>query len=336
MKSSMTHEIIHGWDTAALSSKMEVLGSGRILDANIKVTVDGEDEAGKVMGNPFLVWSPVSLISDNLKEVVPGDDLRLWQAANHYGADHMKSLSVFARAESATTGGKKRLEYAFILSALRMMWAYRSDIASRTEDSYTDFVRLAGLGGDDLIWGARMWKTLPLNPDRSIQSLSCDGVEIGAWLRKWHDNIFSHLRVVEAWPVQAPSDVAAPYQSSVDNGAELRPYFSDTPKAVRRGPDAWRNLTRDDLEKLVWMHPRKQLADMLGVSDMAIHKKCRRELLSQPPRGFWQKIKKARQMDVYLFLLSNGVIPPDWWTLDVSLGNTNPMESAEGVGTIVA
>lgn len=47
--------------------------------------------------------------------------------------------------------------------------------------------------------------------------------------------------------------------------------------------------TNEELQVLVWNTPRSTLAKQLGVSDIAIGKRCRKRGLSQPPRGYWQK-----------------------------------------------
>ena len=45
----------------------------------------------------------------------------------------------------------------------------------------------------------------------------------------------------------------------------------------------------ETLKALVWEKPRILLAKELGVSDVAISKKCKKENIKQPPRGYWTK-----------------------------------------------
>lgn len=47
----------------------------------------------------------------------------------------------------------------------------------------------------------------------------------------------------------------------------------------------------DELQKLVFEHPTYKLALMLGVSDKAIEKRCKKLGLTKPPRGYWNKLK---------------------------------------------
>lgn len=47
---------------------------------------------------------------------------------------------------------------------------------------------------------------------------------------------------------------------------------------------------REVLEKEVWAEPIRQLAKRYGVSDVAIHKHCKKMGIKLPGRGYWQKI----------------------------------------------
>ena len=49
------------------------------------------------------------------------------------------------------------------------------------------------------------------------------------------------------------------------------------------------SIARAELHTLVWTEPRSKLADILGISDVAIGKLCVRENIPAPPRGYWTK-----------------------------------------------
>lgn len=49
------------------------------------------------------------------------------------------------------------------------------------------------------------------------------------------------------------------------------------------------NITKDELERLVWEMPCTQIAKLYGVSDKAIEKRCKLLDVEKPPRGYWQK-----------------------------------------------
>jgi predicted transcriptional regulator of viral defense system len=54
-------------------------------------------------------------------------------------------------------------------------------------------------------------------------------------------------------------------------------------------PKPERIWDRDLLEKQVWSEPIRQLAKKYGVSDVAIHKHCKKMGIALPGRGYWAK-----------------------------------------------
>jgi hypothetical protein len=55
-------------------------------------------------------------------------------------------------------------------------------------------------------------------------------------------------------------------------------------------------VSREELEKLVWEMPTTQVAALFGVSDKAVEKRCKRLGVAKPPRGYWAKLA-AGQID---------------------------------------
>jgi hypothetical protein len=51
--------------------------------------------------------------------------------------------------------------------------------------------------------------------------------------------------------------------------------------------------SKEELEILVWEKPRLLLSKELGVSDVAIAKRCRKLNINQPPRGYWAKLQAS-------------------------------------------
>lgn len=51
------------------------------------------------------------------------------------------------------------------------------------------------------------------------------------------------------------------------------------------------NISKEELEKLLWEIPTTKIAQIYGVSDKAIDKRSKIFGLSKPPRGYWAKIK---------------------------------------------
>lgn len=57
----------------------------------------------------------------------------------------------------------------------------------------------------------------------------------------------------------------------------------------RKLPD----ISKEELEKLVWETPTSKLAERFNVSDKAVEKLCLKLNVSKPPRGYWAKTKST-------------------------------------------
>lgn len=49
-------------------------------------------------------------------------------------------------------------------------------------------------------------------------------------------------------------------------------------------------ISKEDLEVLVWSFPTTKVAKILGVSDVTVGKRCKSLGITKPPRGFWKKV----------------------------------------------
>lgn len=49
------------------------------------------------------------------------------------------------------------------------------------------------------------------------------------------------------------------------------------------------SITKEELQELVWKMPTSKLSEQLGVSDVAIAKRCKKLGIAKPPRGYWMK-----------------------------------------------
>ena len=48
-------------------------------------------------------------------------------------------------------------------------------------------------------------------------------------------------------------------------------------------------IGKEELEQLIWMKPTTEIARELGVSDVAIAKRCKKFGIIKPGRGYWVK-----------------------------------------------
>jgi len=58
----------------------------------------------------------------------------------------------------------------------------------------------------------------------------------------------------------------------------------------------WTNLKNDELRTLVWSKSTVAIANEFGISDVAIAKRCKKNGIVKPPRGFWAKVESGKVM----------------------------------------
>lgn len=55
---------------------------------------------------------------------------------------------------------------------------------------------------------------------------------------------------------------------------------------------------KEALQKLVWSMPTIKVAEIFNVTDKAIDKRCKLFGIEKPPRGYWQKIKARKILEI--------------------------------------
>lgn len=55
-----------------------------------------------------------------------------------------------------------------------------------------------------------------------------------------------------------------------------------------------RQLSRQELYELVWARPVTQIAEEFGLSDVALHKICKKHRVPVPARGYWAKFAAGK------------------------------------------
>lgn len=56
-------------------------------------------------------------------------------------------------------------------------------------------------------------------------------------------------------------------------------------------------IDRDILLDLVWTYPTSKVAKILGVSDVAVGKRCKKLGVPKPPRGYWRKVETGKPVE---------------------------------------
>jgi hypothetical protein len=62
---------------------------------------------------------------------------------------------------------------------------------------------------------------------------------------------------------------------------------------ARRRDPRWADLTRAELETLIWQKPQRELAREFRVSEATVAKRCKLLEIAKPERGFWRKGRAA-------------------------------------------
>jgi hypothetical protein len=57
-------------------------------------------------------------------------------------------------------------------------------------------------------------------------------------------------------------------------------------------------VTREELHALVWSEPLRNVARSMGISDVALAKRCRKEQVPVPPRGWWARKQAGKRAEV--------------------------------------
>lgn len=57
---------------------------------------------------------------------------------------------------------------------------------------------------------------------------------------------------------------------------------------------AKRDMSREELFGLVWERPTSEIANELGISDVAVGKLCEKLQVPKPPRGYWARVEAGQ------------------------------------------
>lgn len=55
-------------------------------------------------------------------------------------------------------------------------------------------------------------------------------------------------------------------------------------------------ISKEELQELVWKMPTVKIAEIYGVSDTAVAKRCKLYGITKPSRGYWAKLKSNKSM----------------------------------------
>lgn len=296
-------DVIKGWrDVAAQGS----LCGGRPVEELDVLVDDGVSHDGTlariVLDEGCLAWIPRDCLKTDPESgrQVAAIDKRNFERVNHHRAGVMTTLKLF----HACKDDMCKLEAAAILAAVVGVRNRVGRMRPLVETLELDFCETLGVGSPQEIWQRSNAAPMPGAPPLNCSDAYClpEAGVFGRALRLWHKCMFEENLAVFAVPVRAGGG-----HLSIENFRSVKTRLGRG-KGMLRGNADWRGLTKDALAGMVWTRPRSDLAVDLGVSDMAIRKRCIALGITQPPRGYWQRYRKGNDPRELLF--ERGIHPP--------------------------
>ena len=86
-------------------------------------------------------------------------------------------------------------------------------------------------------------------------------------------------------------EIISPYINCPDCGVQISRYSTKCRSCVKKGNFKIEWPSDEELKRLLWTIPTSKLAKVLGVSDVAITKRCKNNNIEKPPVGYWAKNK---------------------------------------------
>jgi hypothetical protein len=305
--------LISGWRAMEASGTVAALmGGNTVPDVDIMVD-DGSclvaPSSRDPIGESRMAWVPVEALrtGPNGRLIVATSRTR-FSGANRHRQGTIRTINLL----HSFRNDPEKLESAAILSALVAVRSARAELTVQTMPLVKEL--LGNLNFDCIqdIWARSNSAPMPTSlPDvlRVFDARNGTEEDLGGLLRLWHDISFRRIAAVAATPIRCGlgaltladfEDVTGRYSIGLNEA---------------HGEQTWKTLTRDALEKMVWKEPRSQLALRLNVSDVAISKRCRRENIALPPRGYWQRLEV--EIDPRPLLDTCNVTAPDFVLTDL-------------------
>ena len=226
-------------------------------------------------------WTPARLLQTWIEDVSalgvkPASLLQTLDTQAFAGCSGQRRTLTYLRE----TAGDAASTAAVLLSASLFMRVERAR-ARYPRDHWPPFAVAQGLLGfarerGDYRWEPECESTLPAHDSEA-------GLVIGSTQQLVRFLAVEHARVLHRFAaVQLVFSLPAPTHS-----------LSAPRDPARRRDPRWAELTREELEALIWQKPQRELARELGVSESTLAKRCKLLSITKPARGFWRKTRPA-------------------------------------------
>lgn len=304
MKIMMLEDLLCGWREEVAPET--ICGGVPVDDVDILVD-DGQSAtlpAQRVaLGEPCMVWVPSrDLRKGSYDHSAVVTDKRSFSGANRHRSSTLRTLALLqSRRDDA-----RALEAAAIFSAVVAARNKCYDLKPRLRSIEEDLCEILGVDTAQDIWSRSNAAPMPRQaPDELfLKSVKHDALTLGRVLGLWHNTCFKYHLAVNATPVRGGIGAL----TLGDFNKATRQLTQGMNRA--RGSREWKRMTQEALVDQVWSKPRTDLARDLGVSDVAISKRCSDWGVACPPRGYWQKLNS--NFDPRSLLERNDVVAPQW------------------------
>lgn len=304
-------KFIEGWDWERIyySWKQQIQGFGVSLDPLFK-QLDVYDPKYKIERQNMITWCPV--------EKIPDFHLRLQRSYDMFpGTDGPVGDYIYRKGELVTLRylwnfKEKPQKVAAILIAASLFYRLGSsrNIYPKTWPSYFNVshiaeVALAQFGEVRFPWHISCTEVLPISsPEWEYTLTDISGVV--RFLAEEHAKVFLKYQPIEICFRSEPDPyVAKQLQLEYEEKEKKRIVYEQERQIEYEAENAridklkqnhprygeWGSVKRDELESLVWSMPTVQVANLFGISDSAVGKRCRTLNVTKPPRGFWAKVQ---------------------------------------------
>lgn len=310
MKMMMLEDLLCGW--RAEVEPGQICGGVPVDDVDIMVD-DGQSARlpaqRVVLGEARMVWVPSRDLREGSYECAAVvTDKRSFSGANRHRSSTLRTLALL----QSRRAHPEALEAAAVLAAVVAARNKCHDLKARLRKVEEDLCEALDVDSPQDIWTRSNAAPMPRQAPEELLSrrVKHDAEALGRVLGQWHKACFEYHFAVNATPVRG--GIGALTLSDFDKATQRLTQGMNKP----RGSRDWKRITKENLADQVWRKPRTDLAQDLGVSDVAISKRCSDWGVACPPRGYWQKLNSG--LDPRPLLDRNDVTAPQWVNQDLA------------------